>query len=667
MITSTAPTDRLPSPHPAPVAPRPGTRLRAELRGIVLLLFTLLMTTPRADTVLGPWTPIFKGIELAYGTNTPGIGALFSNQHVVRAVRINLADPDVQLLPSPRIANYLAGNRETAGYQVKDYLALNKLQLAVNGGFFDPGTYYLPAGTPMDPDGLLISRGTNVSAQGFNNSAAIFFATNNQARIIPTNYPPNSTAGVLNALSGDYAVVINGVNVGRQYTGAGGQVHQVNPRTAYGLSQDGWTLYILAIDGRQPGYSVGALDWETGGWMLLLGAHNAINMDGGGSTTLVMADSIGNPVELNHPSAVADSGKERTVGSHLGFYAKPAPAFLNDIAVQADDTAAVVTWNTTEPATSQVAFGPTTDLGTTTSLDPALVKQHAVLISGLQPGTPYYFTVSSTTTGKNETSALQQFETTNYVTLATVFEVDHAWKYSTANLDGMAWTAPLYDDTAWSGPGAGLLWIDVRATGPNVNVQPKGEPLPADPNNNGFPYVTYYFRTHFTEPAGAMATGLSLLGYFDDGVVFYLNGHEILRHEMPAAPEVIANDTLATGYYCSDGDATCPVEYELGATVAAYLQVGDNLLAAEAHNYSARSPDITFGLALTVAESAPPVTQLAIGLDQGVPVLSWTRPAMILQHALTPQGPWADVPGPVFTSPYRVTGALGGRYFRLRR
>ena len=208
MTTSTAPTDRLFAPRPWAAAP---------LAGVLILLFLACsVSITRADTVLGPWTPIFKGIELAYGTNTPGYGALFPNQHVVRAIRINLADPDVSLLPSPRIANYdPSSGRETAGYQVKDYLTLHKLQLAVNGGFFDPGIYILPAGTPMNPDGMIISRGTNVSDLGNANIATIFFSTNNQARIIPTNNPAASTVGVYNALSGDYALVVNGVNVGK--------------------------------------------------------------------------------------------------------------------------------------------------------------------------------------------------------------------------------------------------------------------------------------------------------------------------------------------------------------------------------------------------------------------------------------------------------------------
>jgi len=49
---------------------------------------------------------------------------------------------------------------------------------------------------------------------------------------------------------------------------------------AYALSQDRKTLYLLAIDGRQSGYSDGALDWETAAWLIKMGAYDGVNMDG---------------------------------------------------------------------------------------------------------------------------------------------------------------------------------------------------------------------------------------------------------------------------------------------------------------------------------------------------------------------------------------------------
>jgi hypothetical protein len=59
------------------------------------------------------------------------------------------------------------------------------------------------------------------------------------------------------------------------------------PRTAIGICQEGRFVYWMVIDGRQPGYSEGATLHETGSWLRHLGAWNGLNMDGGGSSTLV--------------------------------------------------------------------------------------------------------------------------------------------------------------------------------------------------------------------------------------------------------------------------------------------------------------------------------------------------------------------------------------------
>jgi exopolysaccharide biosynthesis protein len=78
----------------------------------------------------------------------------------------------------------------------------------------------------------------------------------------------------------------------------------------------------MVIDGRQVGYSEGATLAETAEWLRKFGAWNALNLDGGGSSALVMEGPDGEPIVLNSPS-----GKlERFVANHLGVFAKPLPA-----------------------------------------------------------------------------------------------------------------------------------------------------------------------------------------------------------------------------------------------------------------------------------------------------------------------------------------------------
>lgn len=90
-----------------------------------------------------------------------------------------------------------------------------------------------------------------------------------------------------------------------------------NPRTAAGIARGGRQLILVAVDGREY-ENAGMTLRELGDLMLGLGARDAINLDGGGSTTLVYADpdSAGRLRVANHPS---DKGGERTVGDALAI------------------------------------------------------------------------------------------------------------------------------------------------------------------------------------------------------------------------------------------------------------------------------------------------------------------------------------------------------------
>jgi Exopolysaccharide biosynthesis protein related to N-acetylglucosamine-1-phosphodiester alpha-N-acetylglucosaminidase len=91
-----------------------------------------------------------------------------------------------------------------------------------------------------------------------------------------------------------------------------------NPRTAAGIARDGRRLILAVIDGRQKPYSDGMSLRETATLMLALGARDAINLDGGGSSTLVYADpdASGALRIANRPS---DKGGERAVGDALAI------------------------------------------------------------------------------------------------------------------------------------------------------------------------------------------------------------------------------------------------------------------------------------------------------------------------------------------------------------
>ena len=640
-------------------------RIRANHRtpsagaiGIFLLALAILLLTAiagRTTPVLGPWVPLFRGVEHSCGTNLPSAGD-FPNRQVVNALRVDLTDPDIRLMTTPRLDNYVAGSREIGGLTVSGFLQTYQLQAAINANFFDARDYYLPDGYPMDVYGLAINEGTVVSRQdGPSHAAVLLFDATNHATFIPTNWPAKNVAGVFTAVSGNHPLVIAGKNVIPR------TAREVDPRTLFGLSQDRRYLYLVTIDGRQPGYSDGSNEYESAQWLLLLGVYDGVNMDGGGSTTLVIQDSTGAPVRLNRSSAVADSGHERTVGSHFGLFARPLPGFINDVVALADDSTARITWTTVAPADARVEYGTTTDLDNSSELQSAALTNHTVQLSGLTPATGYYFRVISSTETEEHASALFLFRTTNYVTTNGIFEFTQPWTYSTADPGDLSWTNPEYDDSGWSGPGPGLLWVDVRPGGPNRLVGPKNTEMPVDPDNSGFPYITYYFRTHFAVSTLVPGSQLAFSAYVDDGAIFYLNGTEIQRLRMPSES---SGQTLASTFPCG-GDATCLDEFTIPLDSVEALIPGDNVLAAEVHNYNARSSDITFGLSLSRIEPSARQARIGIRRDSGSVILEWEASGAILQAADSPDGPWTDVEE-ASGSPFTVETLQSSRFYRLR-
>jgi hypothetical protein len=92
-------------------------------------------------------------------------------------------------------------------------------------------------------------------------------------------------------------------------------VNRRNPRTALGIKDDG-TVMLVAVDGHRHDVSVGLTLNELRRLMKGLGARDAINLDGGGSTAMVVGGRL-----INKPS---DPNGERAVGDVLAILPKGA-------------------------------------------------------------------------------------------------------------------------------------------------------------------------------------------------------------------------------------------------------------------------------------------------------------------------------------------------------
>jgi hypothetical protein len=100
----------------------------------------------------------------------------------------------------------------------------------------------------------------------------------------------------------------------------------LHPRTAVGISADGSTLYLVVVDGRQPRLSVGVGLEELARYMRDLGCAEAINFDGGGSSTMVVRGEV-----VNSPS---DRLGPRTVANALLVISTKPAGPLSQIAIE---------------------------------------------------------------------------------------------------------------------------------------------------------------------------------------------------------------------------------------------------------------------------------------------------------------------------------------------
>jgi len=82
-----------------------------------------------------------------------------------------------------------------------------------------------------------------------------------------------------------------------------------NPRTVIGYNKEKTKLYAAAIDGRQKTHSIGMSLYELSDFMISIGCYDLLNLDGGGSTTITLRDSV-----VNSPS---DKTGERKVYNSL--------------------------------------------------------------------------------------------------------------------------------------------------------------------------------------------------------------------------------------------------------------------------------------------------------------------------------------------------------------
>jgi hypothetical protein len=273
------------------------------LLGLALLLASCASFAGAAQTTQ---TRPFRGVRLIHRHQTqPRLLDMF-------IVEINLKDPAIRFKVTPSNGPDVPG--ETTVETTRAFATRMKAQLAINTSFFSIGT-----APYVDNLNVAVSDGERYSKFS-KGQPALNISEDNVATIVegdPTDksgYGSMPRVALWNAAGGNEWILKHGVNVARD--------RSLHPRTAAGVTSDS-RLLLLVVDGRNPLRSLGLTTPEEAEILKEYGAVDALNLDGGGSSTLVVADPA--PRVVNVPVGLKNiPGTERPVGMSLAVYAAPA-------------------------------------------------------------------------------------------------------------------------------------------------------------------------------------------------------------------------------------------------------------------------------------------------------------------------------------------------------
>lgn len=235
---------------------------------------------------------------------------------LIHLVRVDLTSAEITVH---------ATREEDRGRTVSAFAAGVGAQIAVNGDLFAPAGYV--------PAGLAMGAGAAWSQTADDAISAVFRFGKVAGRTDGLIIAPESVVAL-----GDLPSFVTGVVGGRPMlvraglavtsydcadTGAIACVRA--PRTALGLSDDNRTLWLVVVDGWQAA-SVGMTAAELAAFLRDRGVRDAIALDGGGASAMVIANRGG---LVSSPS----DGVQRPVANHLGitFGAQPPVSLIGTI------------------------------------------------------------------------------------------------------------------------------------------------------------------------------------------------------------------------------------------------------------------------------------------------------------------------------------------------
>lgn len=248
------------------------------------------------------------------------------------AKRIHVLELDLDKIRFEVTPGDTSLGREFVAQTPSAYLARYDLQAAVNGGYFTPfkggsrggEDYYPHAGEPVDVSGASISGEVVVSPVETDEDQRVNAVICIEGRAVEIRDGQICAPGADYALAAGPRLLSGGVENG--FDGYDAEYANArHPRTALGISDDQKTAWLVVVDGRQAGFSEGASLSELTELFASLGASDAINLDGGGSSTMVVSSPDG-PRVLNSPIHTGVPGRERPSANHLGVRTERQPS-----------------------------------------------------------------------------------------------------------------------------------------------------------------------------------------------------------------------------------------------------------------------------------------------------------------------------------------------------
>lgn len=256
------------------------------MRRAVGVLAALALFAPAVARAADTWTTPYDGVRRLLRTTT--------EPNRIHALVVDLTVPGVRLESTAT-----AQRKRTPSAFAK----LIGAQASINGDFFsytDYSTSGLAAGSGVAWTDTKDTTGSGTLA--FDKDATRVELSK------PSLVVPFDKTWMRGVVSGHPAIVAGGTVVSNTSTLCTAR----HPRTAVGLSADSKKLFMVVVDGRST-TSRGMTCGELGTVLKGLGATEALNLDGGGSSAMYVA-GIG---VVNRPS----DGSERVVGNHLALFA----------------------------------------------------------------------------------------------------------------------------------------------------------------------------------------------------------------------------------------------------------------------------------------------------------------------------------------------------------